>query len=164
MSDRSFEALVAESEPALRRLAWLLTLNRADADELVQDAFLRLWADWERRSDHPNLHAWLRTVVTNLAHDRRRRQHAFARRAPLVAQPPLDHPTEFHLDLHRGLARLSLRQRQCVALRFWAGLSLEECAATLAISEGAVSQHLARAKRRLEAALGTTIIDDGRTT
>jgi len=55
---------------------------------------------------------------------------------------------------------LALRQRQVIALRYWADLPLAECAMEMGISLGSVKQHLARAHRNLAAAIAPAILQD----
>ena len=154
---RDFDQVVTQTASSLRRLAWLMVLNASDAEELTQEAYMRLWADWDELCRHPNHEAWLTSVVTNLARDRYRRSTTIRRKGHLVADEAIEYPSEIHIDLHRGLARLSLRQRQCVALRYWADLTIDEIATHLGLGSGSVAQHLSRAKRRLGSQLGRPI-------
>jgi DNA-directed RNA polymerase specialized sigma24 family protein len=87
------------------RLAHLITGSNAVAEEIVQDAFIRLHEHWERADNH---HAYLRTIVTNLCKTQLRRQD-LERRATesterVALQPEID-------ETWLAICRLPFRQR-----------------------------------------------------
>ncbi len=143
--------------------ARLLGGDRAEAEDVAQEAMLRLWRmapDW--RQGEAQVATWLYRVVANLCTDRLRRR---ARRpavtldeAPEVADPG---PAvlagmiaaERAAALEVALLALPERQRQAVVLRHIEGLTNPEIAAVMAVGIEAVESLTARGKRALAAAL-----------
>jgi RNA polymerase sigma-70 factor (sigma-E family) len=132
----------------LVRLARLLVDDLEQAEEVVQDAFVALHRHWHRADDPL---AYLRTAVVNGARGRLRRRQT-ARRHLRATEPELRTPPEDRVILaeeHRAVAAalssLPDRQRACVALRYYQGLSEAETAAVLDISIGSVKTHVHRA-------------------
>lgn len=134
-------------------LARLLVDTPAEAEEVVQEAFVRLVASWRRLDDPDRALAYLRSTVLNLARSRLRRR-AVARRW-LAAQRPGDAAADDgRSDGERAavlaaLDTLPRRQRECIALRYYDDLSEREIAAALGITEGSVKTHTHRAMAAL---------------
>ncbi len=135
------------------RFAVALTGERPLAEDVVHDAFVRL----HRTSTRPapgTEGAYLRRTITNLVVDHHRRGAVARRHAPV---PPDAAPSAERaaLDLDRARAvaaavvELSDRQRDCVALHYFAGLPDSAIATELGISRGAVKTHLHRARAAL---------------
>lgn len=138
---------------AVLRFAVALTGDRALAEDLVHDAFLRLHRAPSRPAASAEA-AYLRRCVTNLVVDHHRRG-ALARRhlPPHPADAPSAERTALGNDRARAVAAavvaLPERQRDCVALHYFAGLADTAVAAELGISRGAVKTHLHRARLAL---------------
>jgi RNA polymerase sigma-70 factor (sigma-E family) len=146
------ERLFRAHATALLRLALVLTGDRALAEDLVQEAFVRRhWAGLAA-ADHEL--AYLRSTVINLSHSHHRHLRV-VRRTPTT--PPLDAaPADAELggreDQRRIVAAvraLPTRQRDCVVLRYYADLTDTEIADALGISAGSVKTHLHRARATL---------------
>lgn len=105
-------ALYEERWLPLTRTAYLLTGDRAAAEEIVQDAFLRVRPAWDS-IEHPV--AYLRTAVVNGTRDWGRRRAVADRLAPPPPDPVVDHPDELWDALHR----LDHRRRTAIVLRFY---------------------------------------------
>ena len=147
----------------LVRLARLFTDDRAGAEDIVQEAFIRLFHAADRIEDPAKSAAYLRSIVLNLARDQNRRglmslRHQDAlvdRRTPEI---PDEHVarTESQAQVLEALNELSGRQRACLVLRFYMELSEREIAETLDISPNSVKTHCRRGMEalaeRLEAA------------
>ena len=154
-----FDDLFRRYYPDLFGLAYRLLGDRADAEETLQEAFLKLaGAAVLERPDH-EVAAWLRRVCLNLGsnrlRDRRRVQERVERAGRLGAASSGGDPEdpsravlrrEEQAEVRRALARLPERQRHCLLLRH-AGYSYTEIAATLAIAVGSVGVLLARAEK-----------------
>src|SRR5262245_28745263 len=69
----SFEDFFAHQRDRLVRALWLLVRNQQEAEEIAQDAFVRLWERWERVASHPDPEGYLYRTALNLARSRRRR-------------------------------------------------------------------------------------------
>jgi RNA polymerase sigma-70 factor (sigma-E family) len=150
------EALFRAEYARLVGLARLLVDDPAQAEEVVQDAFADLHRRWGRVETPA---AWLRAAVVNGARGRLRRRST-ARRHLRVAEPDLAAAADERLgvdDDRRAVAdalrALPDRQRACIALRFYEGLTEAEIAAVLGISTGSVKTHVHRGMATLAAAL-----------
>jgi RNA polymerase sigma-70 factor (sigma-E family) len=166
--DRSFEDFVRARSTALLRTAYLLTGDRGHAEDLLQAALLRAARHWARAREAPD--AYLRRVLVNLSHDRLRQLFRRPREAPLTPEaragaatnsaaglmpagdPAIDRVTE-RSALVPMLARLPVRQRQVLVLRYFEDLSIEQTAQLLGCTTGAVKSYTARALSRLRAQL-----------
>ncbi len=148
-SRRDALALLYERHYAeLVRLAFALTSDWGLAEELAQEAFVRVWRSWGNIRDQQSAPAYLRTTVVNLAR-RSLRRSLQERRAWSDADPRSADPGE-SIDLLRALARLPARKRACVVLRFYMDLSEADTAAALGVSVGTVKSQTAKALRRLQ--------------
>jgi RNA polymerase sigma-70 factor (sigma-E family) len=159
------DVLVAQlftSEAArLVSLARFFVDDRTAAEDLVQEAFIRLARNTHRIREHGKAAAYLRTIVINLARDHNRRGLVSLRhRPPAVLDEPSaeEHAaaTESRREVVAALRALPVRQRDCVALRYYLELPIDEIAATLGLSANSVKTHLQRGLRSLAAALEET--------
>ena len=136
---RSFELFYeAESRTLFRRL-WLVTGNRAEAEEIMQDAFLKLWEHWDRTQDVDDPTAYLYRTAMNVFRRRYQRAMMAAKRA-LGVGPAVD---EFAIadDRHivrKALAQLSPRQRAALVLTEMLGFSTQETARGLGVRAATV--------------------------
>ncbi len=161
------DALVAElfrlEGARLVRLARLFTDDRNAAEDLVQEAFIRLHRAAHRIKDPSKAGPYLRSIVINLARDHNRRglmslRHQEAIPAGIAPEAPedvlvMDDERRRLLDEVRAL---SPRQRDCVLLRFYLELSESEIAETLGISNNSVKTHCRRGMETLRNRLGVT--------
>ncbi|MEI8241024.1 MAG: sigma factor-like helix-turn-helix DNA-binding protein [Actinomycetota bacterium] len=128
------------------RLAWLLTHDGSTSEDLVQDAFTRVFHRFDTL-DHPG--AYLRRVVVNGVYERSRREGREARRIELVARDvptAVDGPTGGLAD---AIAQLPLNQRTAVVLRYWADLDHHAIADAMNVRPGTVRSLLSRATAQL---------------
>jgi RNA polymerase sigma-70 factor (sigma-E family) len=138
---------------ALKRHAFLLCGDDAEAEDLVQDALIRAFAR-PMRAPHPGAaEAYVRVIMVNLFIDSARRRSRRTRAAPLlrVAQvtPDLADDVVSRSAMLAALRDLSPRQRSCVVLRYYEDLPLAEIAAALGVAEGTVKRYLSDAMTRL---------------
>jgi RNA polymerase sigma factor (sigma-70 family) len=136
---RSFEAFYdVESRQLFRRL-WLVTGNRAEAEELMQEAFLRVWERWDRvgRMDDPV--GYLYRTAMNLFRKRYRRAMLAIRRSAGLApaQDDFADADDKH-TVRRVLATLPPRQRAALVLTEMLGLTAEEAGRTLGVKASTV--------------------------
>jgi RNA polymerase sigma-70 factor (sigma-E family) len=144
----------------LVRLASLLLHDPGEAEEIVQDAFVKAYVAWDKLREREKALPYLRSIVLNGARSRLRHMSVVAgakhpkpglSESPEVAAVAAD-------DQRRTIAALRslpYRQRECLALRYFLDLPEAEIAATLGISVGSVKTHthrgLAALATRLEA-------------
>jgi RNA polymerase sigma-70 factor (sigma-E family) len=138
-------------QPQLLRAAVLLTGDVGRAEDLVQEALVKVAARWGRLRD-TNPDAYARTV---LYHDHiswwRRRRHEVVTDVPDVARPQRG-SAEQRLVVRRALAHLTPRQRAVIVLRYFDDLTERETAQVLGVSVGTVKSQTHLALRRLREA------------
>jgi RNA polymerase sigma factor (sigma-70 family) len=144
--DDDFALFYRAAYPGAVRLAWLLTHDHDAAEDVVQDAFMRLRP---RLATIEDRNAYLRTVVVNGCRDRARsagRADAGFRRIGVGAElSSTDQPSEL-LD---AVARLSYKQRVVLVLRYWADLPEGEIAEIVGARPATIRSINARALARL---------------
>ncbi|MBB5785809.1 SigE family RNA polymerase sigma factor [Jiangella mangrovi] len=142
----------------LFRTAWLLTGDWHLAEDLVQETLGKVYRAWTKRSrpDDPLAYARTTLVRTYITHRRRRRaaEHP-TDTVPEVAVPEVD--VALRITLIDALARLEPKDRVVLVLRYWEDRSVEETAAELGLSAGAVRSRSFRALERLRSVLGDGI-------
>jgi|SRR3954471_16099166 RNA polymerase sigma-70 factor (sigma-E family) len=128
------------------------------AEETVQEAFARTYASWGRVRSQDDPLPYLRRTVVNLSRSRLRRRALERRMGPDRKRDAPSAELEVirsheHERVAIAVSRLPRRQRECVVLRYVSDASLAEIGRELDISEGAVKQHLHRAREALARAL-----------
>jgi RNA polymerase sigma-70 factor (sigma-E family) len=128
-----------------------LTGDLAEAQDVVQEAFVRLLAKPRRVATLDNPEAWLRTVAFNLARSRWRRGKVLQRLLRRMEAEPAEVPgaTPDHVALMAALRTLPAGQREAIALHHLADLPVAEVAAILQVSEGTVKSRLSRGRAAL---------------
>ena len=136
----------------------MLTNNRAIAEELVQEAFARVWASPQTPRAEPDFRRWLYRAITNLARDyhRRRLLEATIRFWVPPAVDPVDEVVDRAQDreLLRALLAAPLADRHALYLRYFDGLSFAEIGEVLGTSEAAARVRMHRALKRLRGRFG----------
>jgi len=151
----SFDEFVATRSTRLLRTAYLLTHDRALAEDLVQTSLAKAWFAWARIEGQPD--AYVRRVMVNTYSSWwRRRWNGEEATAELPERgvgsghPPADDVrVDDRTDLWRALARLPRRQRAVVVLRFYEDLSEAETAEIMQCSVGTVKSQASRALAKL---------------
>jgi RNA polymerase sigma-70 factor (sigma-E family) len=138
------------------RLAYLLTGDAALAEDLVQDAFVRLAGRLLHLRDPGAFHAYLRKTVVNLARSHFRRKATERRFLERQAEPrPMDAPDPSNREgMRRALMALPLRQRTAVVLRYFEDLSEAQTADLMRCRPGAVKSLVFRGMSTLRTTLG----------
>lgn len=160
-SRRKFvESIYAREAGPLVRLARLFTDDRSGAEDIVQEAFIRLFRAVDRIEDQSKGVAYVRSIVLNLARDQNRRglmslRHQDAMIDRRTPELPDEHiaRSESQAEVLSALSELSPRQRDCLVLRFYLELSEKEIANTLQISPNSVKTHCRRGLEALGARL-----------
>lgn len=160
----SWDEIVREHSARVFRLAYRLTGNRHDAEDLTQEVFIRVFRSLSSYTPG-TFEGWLHRITTNLFLDQVRRKQRIRMEAmgdddaqyPArgdLAQPErsFEHAHLDH-DVQRALDALSPEYRAAVVLCDIEGLSYEEIAVTLGIKLGTVRSRIHRARSQLRAAL-----------
>ena len=135
----SFEAFYgAESQTLFRRL-WLISGNRSEAEEIMQDAFLRLLERWDRIEELKDPTAYLYRTAMNVFR-RRYRRRALSLRKTFSTEAGRDDfaATDARDAVKRALATLSPRQRAALVLTELEGMSSQEAGDALGIKASTV--------------------------
>jgi RNA polymerase sigma-70 factor (sigma-E family) len=154
-----FEDFVREHGARLQQTAWLLTGSRCLAEDLVQTALYRTWSRWNDVRDARARAAYVRKAMLNTYLSWRRR--AWIGEVPTEDLGRQEWSTvgtesaDVRMDVLTALGRLPRRQRAVITVRYFLDLSVDETAATLGISVGAVKSqaHKAIATLRHDPAL-----------
>ncbi|HTO77269.1 MAG TPA: RNA polymerase sigma factor [Thermoanaerobaculia bacterium] len=146
--------------PALLRFADRLLSDRAQAEEVSQEVFVKVISRAHQYDGRAEVSSWLFAIAANACRDRRRRD----RRAPVVPIEALPEPAargegveralmdrERRDSVRRALAELSEEQREALVLARYHGLPYAEIATVLGISVGAVKTRIFRAVETLKA-------------
>lgn len=163
----AFRALVDAHAPALHRIAWRMTGDAVEAEDIAQEALLRLWdhaPSWQ--DGRQSLAAWLRRVVMNLAIDRQRRARRLSGgEVPERADdaPLADAGLEARQQAARAralIAALPANQRAAIVLTYYEELPNADAAAAMDMKLKAFESLLYRARAALKAAFASA--GDGR--
>ena len=155
---QAFATLVELEAPVALRLAGSILHSESEAQDAVQDAFVRAWHDLPRLRDTDSWTPWFRTITVRSAIDRYRHTRRL-REVDLDAPVPLttadvSEATADRDRVRRALQTLSVDDRTILILRFAEDLEVPVIANTLGIRLGAAKVRLHRATVRLRAALG----------
>jgi RNA polymerase sigma-70 factor (sigma-E family) len=151
----SLGELYERTAPGAVRLAYLLTGDRSVAEDITQDAFVRVSGHLAHLREGGTFDAYLRRAVVNLAknHFRRRSvERAFLERArPATANPGHEQPLVERAATMAALARLPQRQRAAIVLRFYEDLTEDAIAQILRCRNGTVRSLVTRGVQALRA-------------
>jgi len=124
--------------------------NRGDAEEAVQEAFVRLLRHWPAVSRYQDPEAWVRRVAFRLLSNRMRKTRNGVRATfRLGLTTKTTEPSPDRVDVAQALKSLPLAQRQAVVLHHLVGLDVAQVAATLGVPVGTVKSRLGRARAAL---------------
>jgi RNA polymerase sigma-70 factor, ECF subfamily len=166
----AFRTLVERHSRAVFRLAYRMTGNEQDAEDVVQDAFLRAYRNLCRFEERARFASWLHRIAANCAYDllrgRARREPSLdamageegespAQRIPAADPAPdrLVFSGEVRQRVKVAMARMSAVERSAFTLRHLQGMSIEEIGRALDLDEGAAKHSVFRAVRKLRQAL-----------
>ena len=152
----AFEELVRATHRRVYSLAYRLVGDRSDAEDVAQEAYLRMFRGLAGFREEAAFETWMHRIVANCAMTHLRRKGRFGdvmrdEEGPEVSTPDRAQDGAVQRDeLRRGLAALPEGQRTVLLLKDVYGLSVREIAQELGIEEGAVKVRAHRARRRLK--------------
>jgi RNA polymerase sigma-70 factor (ECF subfamily) len=166
-----FRTLVERHSRSLFRLAYRMTGNEPDAEDVVQESFLRAYQRLHQFEARANFGSWLYRIAANCAYDLLRARHRRERdEEPLPSGPdgegidlpvPAPDPSpdrlamsaEVRRRVNAAMSRMSTRERAAFVLRHFEGMSILEIGRTLELEESATKQSILRAVRKLRVVL-----------
>jgi RNA polymerase sigma factor (sigma-70 family) len=150
--------------PAVVRTVYLIVRDRGRAEEIAQDAFMRLHVHWRTVSRYERPDAWVRRVAIRLATRSARREQIRPSLERVATGPSVAEGSGVDLDLLAAVAELPMRQRVAIVLFYLEDRPLPEVAHVLDCSDGAAKILLHRARLALAARLGEEASDVDRST
>lgn len=165
MDEHDFDEFYAASAQRITSQVHAMIGDRDEAQECVQEAFARVWADRHKMDDVRHPEAWVRTTAYRLAVSRWRRVVRSRRPPDRALQDPavVAPPSETYVAVVEALRRIPAAQRQAVVLHHLADLSVLEVAAELGVPESTVKTRLRRGRAALAELLGEDHALAGRT-
>jgi RNA polymerase sigma-70 factor (ECF subfamily) len=169
--ESAFRMLVERHSRAVFRLAYRMTGNEQDAEDVVQEAFLRAYRNLARFEDRARFASWLHRIAANCAYDvlraRARRDEQDQRRpneeeedpmADVVSTDPTPDRLVFSGEVRRkvgvAMARMSAVEKSAFALRHFEGFSIDEIGRALDLDTSATKHSIFRAVRKVRDVLG----------
>jgi RNA polymerase sigma-70 factor, ECF subfamily len=143
----SFEDTLREHADELYRYAYWLTRDRAQAEDVVQEALLRGWRAFPRLRERAAAKAWLFSIVRN--------EYLRAAAAPALesldgVEPPDERSDLAGLEMRDALRALPAAYAEPLALQVLGGFSCAEIAGMIGVTEGAAMTRLTRARQALK--------------
>ena len=160
MTKEDFTRAVERNNKRIYLLALSYTRDHGDAEDVLQNVFLKLWDKGGKIKEETEIDRWLTTVCLNECRNLLRRP--FKKRETLLDECAelytFDDPRS--LNLFRAVMSLSEKERVTVHLFYYEDMPIREIARTLKISENAAKTRLSRARARLKELLGEEWINE----
>jgi RNA polymerase sigma-70 factor (ECF subfamily) len=170
----AYRVLVERHSASVYRLAYRMTGNSHDAEEVVQEAFLRGYQKLRQFAGNANFGTWIYRIAANYAIDRMRQRRSEDKRRELpgkkgedgLEMDPMSQVTdpgpsperlagsmELAEKMKEALAALTPAERTAIVMRHWEGCAIEEIAAVLKSNSNATKNTVFRAVSKLRKAL-----------
>ncbi|MBC8088639.1 MAG: RNA polymerase sigma factor [Phycisphaerae bacterium] len=164
----AFGQLVARYYDGCWRYAYHMLGERSDAEDVLQETFLRAYLALGRYDERDKFQGWLYRILTNQCRNaltsRGRRGRRFIQDEVAIegaAAPPDALPTGIHdVGLSKALAQLDPAQREALLLKYAEGLEYTEMSAMTGVGESALKMRVKRGSERLRGLLGQEPSDD----
>jgi RNA polymerase sigma-70 factor (ECF subfamily) len=172
----AFRALVERHSRAVYRVAHRMTGNPSDAEDVVQETFLRAYKQLSRFESRANFSTWLHRIAVNCsidlirarphreaAHDAVDLEHLGAAEAADAGRPSPERLTlsaEVQERINGAMAALSQMERAAFMLRHFEGQSIDEISRALGLKTNATKHSIFRAVRKMRGALGPLVAAD----
>lgn len=154
MGELTLDDVYATSYRRLVAQLHAVTGNRQEAEDVVQEAFMRALPRWDAICTYDSPEAWLRTVALNLARSRWRRAvrgaAALVKHGVPQAEPEL---SPDHVALMDAMRALPQAQREALVLHHFCGLSVDEVAQSVGAPSGTIKARLSRGRAALAGVL-----------
>jgi RNA polymerase sigma-70 factor, ECF subfamily len=178
----AFRVLVERHSHNVFRLAYRMTGNQHDAEEVVQEAFLRAYQKLSQFAERANFGTWVYRIAANYAIDRMRQRRTEDSQRELPARTEVEgleldpmnivpdtapsperlaQSGELAEHMRRAMDALTPAERTAFVMRHWGGSGIEEIAATLKSSTSAAKNTVFRSVQKLRQALGPFVESRG---
>jgi RNA polymerase sigma factor (sigma-70 family) len=164
--DADFTAWFDEILPRVFRLVRRTTSSAAEAEDMAAEALARAYAKWPSIRSLPYRDGWVLRTAANISIDSARRGTRFPWGRLKAAEPAhasvrsVEDEVADRRLVSVAMSRLPARQREALALRYLAGLSLEETAAAMHLGAETVRTHLSRGLAAMRKTLGVNTWED----
>jgi len=158
--DRAFSAIVARYRDRYARFALHMLGSAADAEDVLQETFVRAYRALSRCADPTRFDSWLFSILINRCRTagarRRRREQSLVHDDGALMRAAADHPAErdaWREEIGAALAKLPADQREAFLLKYVEEMSYDEMAALTGVGTSALKMRVKRACDRLRALL-----------
>jgi RNA polymerase sigma-70 factor (ECF subfamily) len=144
--------VIIDALPQLSAFALRLVRNRASAEDLVQDTFVKVWNGYERFAPGTNLQAWMFTILRHTFYSNLRKARREAEGAELDRFTDYSYATDDQIaimDFKRALDQLLPEQREALTLIGASGMSYEEAAAVIGVAIGTIKSRVNRGRAKM---------------
>jgi RNA polymerase sigma-70 factor (ECF subfamily) len=145
-ADPEFEQLYRSERQAVFSTVYLLCRDRALAEDATQEGFARALERWGRLRGRSWAGGWVTSTALNVA-------RRALRKRPAIGTPERQDDPDTSIGLWTAVRGLPLRQQQAVVLHYRLDLPVEEVAELMALRQGTIRTHLARARQALRDSL-----------
>jgi DNA-directed RNA polymerase specialized sigma24 family protein len=153
--DVGYSRFFRDQYPRVVRTIHLIVHDQSRAEDIAQDAFLRLLRDWPRISSYERPDAWVRRIAIRMAVRGLRRDQLFSTFRTYLLPRPAPEPRD--LDVADAVRLLPRAQRAAIALFYYEDRPVSEIASIMGCTESTARVHLHHARQRLAKLLGEEV-------
>lgn len=159
MNENKYISAVKRNSQRIYLIAFSYTQNKYDAEDIMQNTFLKLWKNDSAFENDEHTDRWLTRVCVNECKDFFKL--SFRKSVPLDnAESILSYDEHINMDLFNAVSSLKKRERLAVHLFYYEELPITEIASLMKTTEGTVKSLLHRARKHLKAKLGDEWINE----
>ncbi len=154
MTEEEFEIIVRENSQRVFLIALSFTKNKTDAEDIMQNVFLKLWKNKKDFNDNAHIVKWLTVVTSN---ECKNLLKYYARRMTQSLDnvgEEYSFDNDYDYDLFNAVMKLPPKLSLVIHLFYYEDLSINEISQSIKISEGAVKTRLNRGREKLKEMLG----------
>lgn len=153
----AYRQIVEEYGNRLLRTCYLILKDREEAEDVVQETFIKVFRSIDSFRENSNLYTWIYTIALNLSRDRlRKKQDMFTIEVELVGNNDVEYEVEKSIDkelLRKELFEINSLYREVLVLFYFEELSIKEISNLLNEKEGTIKSKLSRGRNILKESL-----------
>ena len=153
----AYRQIVEEYGNRLLRTCYLILKDREEAEDVVQETFIKVFRNIDSFRENSNLYTWIYTIALNLSRDRlRKKQDMFTIEVELVGNNDVEYEVEKSIDkelLRKELFEINSLYREVLVLFYFEELSIKEISNLLNEKEGTIKSKLSRGRNILKESL-----------